>query len=151
MTPTLLGRWQTRLLLFLVLGLPLTFLYAWIYAGFDVFDIDTNFFLVLVVLFVVGFILDPVYIWLQGFRWDHDWPFAFQFFFSFIEFGIVLALIYFDVLWFLPSFLLSDFDGFLVILGHFLTVFIPSFLALLGFIQIFLVRWRFKAAELGRL
>jgi hypothetical protein len=38
----------------------------------------------------IGFILDPVYIWIQRRRWDRDWPFAYQFFFSWVEFGLVL-------------------------------------------------------------
>ena len=33
---------------------------------------------------------------------------------------------------------------------HFSTVFALSFLALLGGVQIFLIRWRFKGGELGR-
>ena len=34
---------------------------------------------------------------------------------------------------------------------HFSLVFVPSFIALLGLVQIFLVRWRFKGGEFGRL
>jgi hypothetical protein len=30
-------------------------------------------------------------------------------------------------------------------------VFIPSFIAVLGFVQIFMIRWRFKGGEWGRM
>ncbi len=74
MTPTLLGRWQTRLLLLATVGLLVTLPFSlgqtssprWIYFAF----------LGYVALF--GLIWDTLYNYLQKFRWDRDWPGLFQ-------------------------------------------------------------------------
>lgn len=151
MTPTLLGRIQVRLLLTLLVGVPLSALWALIAAP----DSFSTPFIILAALLIVGLILDPIYVWLQGFRWDHDWPFAFQFIVSFLEFFIVMGLLRLGLLEFASRDLqprdLSEFGDFLFFLSHFLTVFIPSFLLLFNGLPIFLIRWRFKGGELGRL
>ena len=62
-------------------------------------------------------------------------------------FAVYIAMEYFGVLdYFLP-------DGripFDIAAWHFTFVFVPSFIALLAIVQIFLVRWRYKGGELGR-
>jgi hypothetical protein len=150
MTPTLLGRIQTRILLFVIVGLPITLV-------FGLWLVDWSWppapvpFIFLGTLLLVGLLLDPVYIFIQSFRWDQDWPFAFQFLFTIVEFLIVLLIIYLDLHpWLLPVAVTSAEALWLTTL-HFTLVFIASFLALLGGLQILLVRWRFKAGELGRL
>ena len=74
MTPTLRGRWQTRLLLFLLFGIPGTALVILatcpIHWGLGVIFLP----IALLGVFSVGFILDPVYDRVQKGRWDHDWP-----------------------------------------------------------------------------
>src|SRR5262245_29174331 len=100
MLPTLLGRWQTRILLFLVIGLPISIIYAFWLAdprntAFTVnigggFGLDIRPLQILCLLLIVGLILDPLYYWIQTLRWDSDWPFSFQFFVSIVEFLIVL-------------------------------------------------------------
>ena len=160
MTPTLIGRWHTRLLLFIFIGLPVTLLFALYNTNWQIFapnswalsiQYDSPVFyypfLVLAAIFVLGFILDPIYIQLQRFHWDQDWPFSHQFFFSWVEYFIVYWLASEGWLDFIfregrPTW--SD------TIWHFSTVFILSFLAILGGCQIFLVRWRFKGGELGR-
>lgn len=149
MTPTLLGRWQSRILLYVVLGLPITLLYSlylnrWTWPPFW----DPFVFLTLILAF--GLVLDIVYNQLQKLRWDNDWPFAFQFVVLIGEFGLVYYLM--SEGWF--DSLLVDGGGRIPLTTascHFAAVFIPSFLALLGPLQIFLIRWRFKGAELGRM
>ena len=149
MTPTLLGRWQTRILLFIVLGLPITLLYSlylkrWEWPPFW----DPFVFISLILAF--GLVLDILYIFLQRLRWDHDWPFAFQFVVSIGEFALVYWLMsegWFDQL-------LVDGGGRIPLTTaayHFAWVFVPSFIMLLGPLQTFLVRWRFKGGELGKL
>jgi hypothetical protein len=103
MIPTLSGRIQTRLFLFVFLGLPITALFAYAHNGW-VWDWGQAqiFFLFLTTLLGVGLLLDPVYIFIQSVRWDRDWPFAFQFFFSIIEFGIVVGLMFNDLIPWLP-------------------------------------------------
>lgn len=163
MTPTLLGRWQTRILLYVLVGLPVTLVVAFWAAGWG-WPPSQNPFWFLTTILAIGLLLDIVYQWIQQFRWDADWPFAFFVFFSFVEFGIVFGLMRLDVLPYLPACTLARINPqtqqvvcdqytvpFSIAITHFLLVFIPSFLGVLGFLQIFLVRWRFKGAELGRM
>jgi hypothetical protein len=159
MLPTLKGRWLTRILLFLWIGVPITFIFSLLVAGprspslpFAGWHYDTLPFQILSLLLLVGLILDPVYIYFQQFRWERDWPFAFQFFFSIVEFVIVLALVWWGVLDFTrPASQLHTSENYLLFTIHFACVFIPSFTALLGFVQIFMIRWRFKGGEWGRM
>ncbi|MEM9755311.1 MAG: hypothetical protein AAF914_04925 [Pseudomonadota bacterium] len=159
MTPTLLGRIQTRLILFFFIGLPITFIFALGQAGwrFDWSEMRV-FFVFLICILVVGLILDPVYILIQRFRWDRDWPFAFQFLFSIVEFLIVLGIAAIGFLPFLDAMTTVEKGanvppGFNALTPtiHFILVFIPSFLALLGPISLFAIRWRFKAGQLGKM
>lgn len=157
MTPTLFGRWQTRLLLYVFFGLPMTFWFAfyWNNWSLPVFDQGSRGFSVyrdplvfITTILVLGLILDILYIQIQRFRWEQDWPFAFQFVVSILEFLAVFGL--------MDLGLMDDLlpDGripFLNAVIHFSLVFIPSFIALLATVQIFLIRWRYKGGELGRL
>ncbi len=65
---TLCGRWDTRLLLTALIGLPLTFGFCWLYG-----DSQTP-------LVLLGYTLsfglgwDVLYYRLQSRRWDRDWP-----------------------------------------------------------------------------
>jgi len=70
MTPTLLGRWQTRLLLLATIGILVTFPFALGYVGLGVSD---SFFWVLGYVAIFGLAWDVVYDYLQKFRWDRDW------------------------------------------------------------------------------
>lgn len=166
MLPTLLGRWQTRILLFLCVGLPISAIYAvwlaaiappgpgallrpWLrLAGQVVYDVRPL--QILCLLLIVGIVLDLLYIGLQHLRWERDWPFAFQLFFSIVEFFIVLALIRSDALRFLPASWIAPGDYPYLFL-HFGLVLLVSFIGLLGFIQVFMVRWRYKGGEWGKL
>jgi hypothetical protein len=158
MTPTLAGRWHTRILLYIFIGLPVTFLYAWYLSNWRFsteytwlppyeLTIFQDPFKFITALLVLGLILDVVYIQVQRFHWDQDWPFAYQFFFSIVEFLLLFYLMDFGFLDFMFP------DGripFSTAAWHFTWVFIPSFIGVLALIQIFLVRWRFKGGELGR-
>lgn len=153
MTPTLPGRWQTRLLLFIFIGLPVTFLFALYRTNWSLsplrYELSAFYypFLVLTAILALGLALDVVYIQLQRFNWDQDWPFAYQFFFSIVEYLIVFYAASEGWLDWLFKEGRPTWDG---TVYHFSTVFVLSFLALLGGCQIFLVRWRFKGGELGR-
>ena len=70
MTPTLLGRWQTRLLLLATVGVLITlpFYLGIIGPGGSVF------FWVLIYVTLFGFGWDVLYQHLQKSRWDSDWP-----------------------------------------------------------------------------
>lgn len=67
-TPTLSGRWQTRLITLISCGIPLSFIFTLI------FNFPTDVYAILLYWLVMGFGLDIFYNYLQKFRWDHDWP-----------------------------------------------------------------------------
>ena len=155
MIPTLLGRWQTRILLYVIIGLPVTFLYAlyqtaWAWPPPYTQSVFYYPFLFLTLILVLGLILDIIYIQIQRFHWDQDWPFAYQFFFSIAEFYAVFYLMDYGIFDLIYPIFPDGYIPFSVAGWHFAFVFVLSFLALLGAIQIFLVRWRFKGGELGR-
>jgi hypothetical protein len=70
-TPTLFGRWQTRLALLATIGILITLIFTLIFGG-------TGFFFVLLYVAIFGVIWDVIYIALQQLRWDRDWPAVFQ-------------------------------------------------------------------------
>lgn len=149
MIPTLAGRLQTRIFLFLFVGLPITLgfgLYMggwhWDWAAIQIFV----WFLCAVT--GVGLLLDPIYIFLQSTRWDRDWPFIYQAFFAWVEFAIALTIARAGVLTFLPE---AAFQTLSTPITHFALVFVPSFLALLGPLQVLFIRWRFMGGQMGRL
>lgn len=150
MTPTLLGRWQIRLLLLLAVGLPVSAIYALVRFGPD----HADFWIpmkVVALMFVIGILVDPVYSWFQTFRWDHDWPFAFFVFFTVLEFLAVLALSELDPYRLLGFSAFDSPERFGVFTLHFGIVLLLSLFCVVGLLQIFFIRWRFKGGELGRL
>ncbi|NET59653.1 MAG: hypothetical protein F6K47_26940 [Symploca sp. SIO2E6] len=79
MTPTLLGRWQTRLFLLATVGALLTLpFHLGIIGPGDPVDHLPPFFPILGYVALFGIIWDILYIYMQQFRWDRDWPGAFQ-------------------------------------------------------------------------
>lgn len=71
MTPTLLGRWQTRWFLTAIVGLPITLTFA---LGLLGTGTSWHFIYILGYMALFGTGWDLVYQYLQSFRWDHDWP-----------------------------------------------------------------------------
>lgn len=86
MTPTLIGRWQTRTLLLATAGLGLSLLFALAYGS-------SLFFVVLLYVWLFGLAWDAIYVVLQRFRWDRDWPSAFVVINGFVEGLLIYALI----------------------------------------------------------
>lgn len=84
-TPTLMGRWQTRLATFLTLGLLVSLLFV-PFLGIGAL-------VVILYLVVLGLLWDVLWIALQRFRWDRDWPTVFQWGAAIVEglFFFVLA------------------------------------------------------------
>jgi hypothetical protein len=130
--------------LYLVVGLPVTLIYA-IYLELDEDFLDP--FVFLTALLLVGLVADLGYQQIQRFRWDNDWPFAFFLFFSIIEFLIVLGLLNAGAL---DPFLVYRLDNTTVLI-HFSWVLLFSFIGVLAGIQLFMIRWRYKGGEIGRL
>ncbi len=128
MTPTLLGRWQTRLLLLVTVGLVLT-------CPFLIFGLAPllNLFLVI----VLGFLWDILYTYLQRLRWDRDWPPAFQLAAGITE-GIAVYLI---------DLLLGLEVAFLLFLIHYGLVWTATFLMTQGPMRLLFPRWRYRGGQ----
>jgi hypothetical protein len=75
MTPTLLGRWQTRIFLMLTVGLLPTLLFFLRLFGNPG---DLIYLAILGYILLFGLFWDVVYIYIQQLRWDQDWPAVFQ-------------------------------------------------------------------------
>lgn len=86
MTPTLLGRWQTRLLLLATVGVLVTLPFA---LGIIGPGSNSVYFWILAYIAVFGLGWDVLYNYLQTFRWDRDWPGAFQLLAGIWEFVVV--------------------------------------------------------------
>ncbi len=89
MTPTLFGRWQTRVLLFSTVGVAISLPFcispigtqpSWVYLW------------VLGYITIFGIVWDILYIYMQNLRWDRDWPGIFQLLAGIWELGFLLFL-----------------------------------------------------------
>ena len=135
MTPTLVGRWQTRLLLLATLGVVISAVF-WLATGRDVF------FSVLLYVALFGVVWDVLYIWLQEFRWERDWPAAFQVLNGIVEGAVVYAAI---ELVGLPG-ISKGLDP-LLFAAHYGTVWLVIFLAVQGPMRALLPFWRFHGGR----
>ncbi|MEM1391819.1 MAG: hypothetical protein AAF757_11435 [Cyanobacteria bacterium P01_D01_bin.116] len=138
MTPTLFGRWQTRLLLLFTVGLFVTLPFA---IGLIGPQPDPAYFLILGYVAIFGLFWDIVYDQIQKYRWDRDWPAVYQLFagiweFIFIAFGIGIG--------FLPT--LGGFNLFLSFF-HYSVVWLAVFLTSQSIMRIIFVRWRFFGGQ----
>lgn len=70
MTPTLIGRLQTRAFVTLLIGVPWTIVLAAPLSGLTV----GRGLIVVITMGVVGLGWEAIYHWLMGFRWEKDWP-----------------------------------------------------------------------------
>jgi len=69
-TPTLVGRWQTRLALLATIGLGISAVFAEVFGS-------AVFYVVLAYVAILGLAWDALYTVLQSLRWERDWPPAF--------------------------------------------------------------------------
>lgn len=145
-TPTLFGRIQTRIFLALFLGLPITVFYMLAFGAFSAGPGAEDFFKLLLLLAYVnalGCLFDTLWIFLQSFRWDRDWPLAFQFGSGLVEGLAAFALFALDAL---PGVDYSDGDALRFAL-HYGTVFLCSFAFLIGPMRVVAPRWRFRGGR----
>jgi hypothetical protein len=138
MTMTLYGRWQTRLLLLWTAGLLLTLLFGLAYG-----DTGTPLALLLYVT-LLGLGWDMLYHYLQGFRWEGDWPPLFQ-----LIGGLAEGLL----LWALVRTLPGGLPGVSPALtagqfaAHYLTVLLVTLALMLGPIKLLFPRWRYHGGQ----
>lgn len=140
MTPTLLGRWQTRLLLLATVGLLISLPF---FLGRIGGKSGPVFFFVLGYVLVFGLGWDLVYNYLQKFRWDSDWPAFFQLLAGVWE-GFFLGVL-FSVLE-LPGVPHQEFSLGVFCL-HYSFVWLGVFVVSQSLMRILFPRWRFKGGE----
>ena len=145
MTPTLLGRWETRLLLLGTIGLVITLFFGRLYGDF------TTTLAILGYVIALGFVWDVLYTLLQKFRWDRDWPPAFQLGAGIVEGALVWALIGATALWAAVGLEgLPNVDPGLTFgqfLAHYSAVWVTTFLASQGLLRLIFPRWRFRGGQ----
>lgn len=147
MTPTLKGRWQTRLFLLWTAGLVITLFYMLIFGLFGAGVSSPNFWKLPALLgyvSLIGLALDLFYIYLQSLRWDNDWPLAFQFAVGIFEGIILFVLFRFNLL---PGVTYQDGDWWRFLL-HYGSVWWVTYWALFGPMRVLSIRWRFFGGEL---
>ncbi|WP_019500354.1 hypothetical protein [Pseudanabaena sp. PCC 6802] len=141
MTPTLLGRWQTRLLLLATVGVLITIPFA---LGFN----DTKLYWILgYVAFFGVFFWDVLYDYLQKRRWDRDWPGVYQLaagVWEAIFLGILFSL-FGRVLPGLDSFNLGINLGIFIL--HYSCVWLGIYIVSQSLMRIVFPRWRFRGGQ----
>jgi len=144
MTPTLYGRWQTRLFLLATIGVLVSLPFV---QGFWRFPNSSIYLWVIFYVGLFGIAWDVLYDALQKFMWDHDWPGAFQFFGAIAE-GIVLILLIKIVgLPYVPSANIS----LPLFTLHYALVSVVTYLASWVVMRLLFPQWRFRGGQwLGR-
>jgi hypothetical protein len=142
MTPTLFGRWQTRLLLVFTLGVLVSIPFA---TGWIVSRPGPVYFWIVVYVAIFGLGWDVIYDQLQKYRWDRDWPAVYQFFAGVWE----LVFIYGGVklFGFLPIPLPKEELSVQVLLLHYSAVWLTVLIASQSIMRIIFPRWRFRGGQ----
>jgi hypothetical protein len=145
MTPTLFGRLQSRFFLLLFVGLPWTLIISPFLPGFDGAGLTDIYFKatfrLLALVCVLGLVIwEPIYHYLQQFRWEKDWPSLFALLLGIPE-GILA--------WLLSGLVLEGDGGApaKVFVPMFVTVWILVWLMAIGPIKVFLIRYRFRGGK----
>lgn len=135
MTPTLLGRWQTRLFLIATIGflISLPFALSW----------GTVVFVLLVHIALFGIIWDVLYIYLQKLRWDRDWSALLQLLSGIWEALFLITLIKTIGLPGVPSFI-----GIGAFCFHYTVVWLGIFTASQTLMRVLFPYWRFNGGRL---
>lgn len=141
MTPTLFGRIQTRIFLVVFVGVPWTLLIGPLLPVdaplSDVYRITLR---ALAIVLVLGvFVFEPIYHFLQQFRWEKDWPAMFVLLEAIPE-GIAVRLA-------LPAVVDLPIPeaSFWI---HFGTTWLVLFLFVHGPIRVLFLRWRFRGGRI---
>ena len=152
MTPTFIGRIQTRIFVLIVIGVPATLLItlvipATLTAGNSRGDalggLYSVTFSALAIVLVVGVVVwEPIYHGLQQFRWEKDWPTLFGLVTGINE-GIVAYLIL-RAIGPTPSTVKVGVAGFAV---DFAFVWLSAFVFLNGPMRVPFIRWRFRGGR----
>ena len=136
MTPTLLGRWQSRLILMSTIGVLVTIFFA-----LTAVEPLTPF-VILGYVTLLGLGWDVIYNYLLRHRWERDWPPIFFVFAAIAEGILMWGIIQLGLLPGLgPGLRL---DGFI---SHYAAVWLATFLFMLAPLRLIHLRWRFWGGE----
>ncbi len=145
MTPTLLGRWETRFFLLATVGVIITLI-----VGLLVHNFATPF-LVLGYVFLFGLAWDALYQFIITFRWDRDWPTTFQVLAGIVEGALVWLLVHYVQFPGLPYAGLpgvpSSAMPFPVFISMYASIWLITFIIAQGPLRTVLVRWRYEGGE----
>jgi hypothetical protein len=142
MTPTLLGRWETRFFLFAILGGIISLVVSLVLSGFKTPLVLTPF-AVLGYVFLFGLVWDAIYQNILYSRWDRDWPTTFQVLAGIVEGALVWLLIHYVGLPGAPSSALP----LSIFLIHYGSIWLSIFVVTQGPLRVALPRWRFRGGE----
>ncbi len=140
MTPTFLGRIQTRLLLLATVGVVWTILVTPFLpaGGAPLGDVYTATFRALGIVALVGVLFwEPIYHGLQQLRWEKDWP---------TGLGLLTGLVE-GVTTYLVLTASMDVPGAAFVI-HFFTTWVLVWAALNGPLRIVLLRWRYRGGRI---
>lgn len=139
MTPTLMGRIQTRWFLLLVVGVPwtLVLMVFGLLSGEAYLDLLIGGLRVLGLVGLLGTLWEFAYHGLQQFRWEKDWPALFGLL-TIVNEGVLLWLVM----------LLLDLP--LGVLGwtHFVTTWLLMWVFVNGPMRVLAPRWRYRGGRL---
>jgi hypothetical protein len=142
MTPTLFGRWQTRLLLLATVGVLVSLPFA---LGLIGSGANTIYFWILGYVAVFGIIWDIVYDQIQKYRWDRDWPAVYQLLAGIWEMVFVFCGI--KLFGFLPIPIPKEELSPGIFLLHYSLVWLAVFIVSQTLMRVIFVRWRFRGGE----
>ena len=140
MTPTLIGRWQTRLFLLATVGVLFTLPFA-----FGIISPAANsiYFRILAYVAFLGLGWDILYNFIQKFRWDHDWPGLFQLLAGIWEAVFIISLV--------KTVGLPGISSQELLLGwfifHYSCVWLGVYIASQSIMRILFPRWRFRGGK----
>lgn len=135
MTPTLMGRWQTRIALLATVGLIVSIPFALVLGSPAPFVVVGW-----VALF--GLAWDVLYTFVQAFRWERDWPPAFAVVAAIIEGAVVYVLVTRIGLWGVLRDLSAGLFSF-----QYAVVWIATFLFAQGPMRVLFPWWRFHGGR----
>jgi hypothetical protein len=142
MTPTLFGRWQTRLLLLATVGVIVSLPFV---AGIIGASPGPIYFWILGYVAIFGIIWDVIYDQIQKYRWDRDWPAAYQLIAGIWE--MVFVFCGAKLFGFLPIPILKDELNPAMFLLHYSAVWLAVFIASQSLMRVIFVRWRFRGGQ----
>ncbi|MEL7155228.1 MAG: hypothetical protein AAFN30_01370 [Actinomycetota bacterium] len=141
MTPTLIGRIQTRLFLLATVGLLWTIIVVPVLPRFGA-SIGDVYAATLMALFLVGLIgiaWEFLYHFIQQYRWEKDWP---------ILFGLLTGIPEGIVTYLLIAALFDPTPSGWTFFLHFFTTWVLVWLVAVGPFRVFLLRWRFRGGRI---